>query len=187
MVFRILESATVNYEQDLYATMPPMVSSRGRRKVYKITANGQEDERFDAVRLSNPNVGAVAANYEAGQGLDEKLMALKQESNYQGSDLMTVYLSARMATYGLPDAFPLDLIYRCTLGAIVTAFRNERVCDQWLNTLDFAACFPLIYSPMPTSDYDVPIRFIPPEGLQGHPYRWLVNGAGFFLSCKAEE
>jgi hypothetical protein len=183
MAFRIRESATVNHLQDPDSTMPPMVSSGGANKVYRITADGRDDERFDAVRLANPDAASVDANDEAGQRLDEKLMTLEQNPNYQGADLMTVYLSARMAAYGLPDEFPLGLIYRCTLGAIVTSFRNERVCDQWLNTLDFAACFPLIHSLTSTSEYDVPIRFIPPEGVVQWPYRWLVNGAGFFHVC----
>lgn len=184
MCFYVAESATVNHASAFVnscnETSPPMLS-RHRTQKYTITASGAEDERLDAVRLANPSESTVEENISIQDILDQKLMSLSENSTYVGTDLTTMYLSSRILATGIPEIFPLDILHRCTLGAIISAFHNESVSGQWLNTLDFAACFPLISICERESARDVEIKFIPPDDITTKPYLWFVTGAGFLI------
>ena len=94
------------------------------------------------------------------------------------------WLSVVKAMTGTPpDLFPIDLYNRVTMGAVVDAFRSIELCDRWVNTLDYAAVFPLVNHPEPTSPLDTRVDWIVPTGVAQYPSRTLAVGVGMRLVC----
>ena len=184
MLFEVKEPlATVNAVKDVHATAPSLRAADGT--LFKITSEGRMDERFDDLRFANPNKSAVEGNDRALQKMNSRLMKLENKSSSPENlpGFKKGWLSVRRAMAGIPN-FPLDLYNRVTLGAVVQGLVTIHVCDKWVNSLDYAAVLPYLFtSEKDSEDLYTPIEFLFPMHDANHPLRKLTVGVGMKLAC----
>ncbi len=75
-------------------------------------------------------------------------------------------------------------LYGVTLGALVRIYREKGLYGRWLRTLTYMGVLPFIAFDgdyRVATEYDVPVKLLPPAGAVARRYSYLTDGAMFWL------
>ena len=183
MFFRVRTTAVANYDANasVHSASVPVMTSVGLAFEYGASGLSLDEDGAGALRWLTPfTFKAATINEKVQDRFDEKFQKVA-EGDGAGVEVLNRYINLRAVRAGLPAQVPDGPVFRMTIGAIAEELR-ARNQDQWMSTLDMIATLPFLVSAQMTSEFDVPIQFLPPQDANTDPhkrYRYISVGAAF--------